>query len=752
MADDSGLIGKPTARIDGRLKVTGEARYPSDEPLGNPAFAVLLTSAIARGRITGFDLAEARAVPGFIDILTHETARGEVKPPRGADGGETTTTLESDRVWHDGQIIGLVMAESPEAAREAAAKVVVRYAEERPSATFDSPGAEPKVLAEVAKDHKDPKVGDAEGAFAAAPVKVDQRYSTPTQHHNPMELFTTTCAWQGGKLTVYEPSQFVHGLRGGLATQLGMDKADIRVVSHYVGGAFGSRGGLTARTAWVALAARRLNRPVKLEPRRQDGFTIVTYRAETRQRVRLGAGRDGKLQALLHEGWEAVSRPSNYSVGGLDTTARLYACPNVWTRANIVHLDRNTPGFMRAPPETPFLFPLETALDELAVELGMDPIELRRINDAKVEPIKQLPYTSRGLMTCFDQAASAFEWKRRDPKPASMRDGDWQVGLGCATASYHASISASCARIVLSPEGKARVQLAAHEIGTGAYTIIAMTAAERLGLPLEAISVEAGDSDLPAAGLAAGSTHAASTCNAVAKACEMVRDQVARAAVRANEPPFAGANPDTLRLDGGRLVGPDGRSEPLKDALGRIGQVEVYAETTPEGGPPNGAAMLYAGQPAIARGTEQAKDIRRSFGAHFIEVGVHARTREVRVRRAVSAFAAGRIMNPTTARSQLMGGMIWGISAALHEATEIDERYARYMNKDLAEYLIPVNADVPEVEVILVPEVDQKVNPLGIKGVGELGTTGMNAAVANAVFHATGVRVRDLPIRIEQLL
>jgi xanthine dehydrogenase YagR molybdenum-binding subunit len=748
---ESTRIGQPTPRIDARPKVTGAARYAADVAVARPAYAALVTSAIARGRVSGIDDRATRAVPGFLDLLTHANAASLVKSPRGPDGGATTTTMESDRIWHDGQIIALVVGETMEAAREAANRLVVDYVVEQPSASFDSPGAEILPVATVDEKHQDPSVGDANAAFAKAPVKIDGRFETPTQHHNPLELFSTTCAWQGDHLTIYESSQFVHALRAGVARQLGIEPAQVRVISSYIGGGFGSRGGPTSRTAWVAVAAKRLGRPVKLEPRRQDGFTIATYRAETRHHMQLAAGRDGKLQALIHESWEATSRPSHYNVSGVATTSRLYACPNVRTQVHVARLDRNTPGFMRAPPETPYLFPLECAMDELAYALNMDPLALRRINDTHVEPIKGLPYSSRHLVECLDAGAKAFGWSRRTAAPGSMRDGEWLIGMGCASAAYHASIGASTARVLLSTDGRAVVQTAAHEIGTGALTIIAMTAADRLGLPIEQVSVEAGDSDLPPAGLAAGSTHAASTCNVVAKACEMIRARLAQAAVATNSP-LAGLDPATLQLRDGLLQAPDGKNEPLKDALARTGRIEVYAENIPPGAPPNGAEMLYNGQVAMARGTELEKEIRYSFGAQFVEVGVHARTREVRVRRATGAFAAGRIMNPVTARSQFMGGMIWGISAALHEATEIDMRTARYYNDDLAEYLIPVNADIPEVDVIFIPEEDSHVNPLGIKGIGELGTTGMNAAVANAVFHATGVRIRELPIRIEKLL
>ena len=758
-------IGAATPRLDGRLKVTGGARYGSDIDGGrNPAHGYLRTSAIARGRITRLDETEARKVPGVVEILTFRNVGDRIKPGKTfSDQGYMGTTiapLASDRVQHDGQIVALVVADSFEAARDAAHRLDIAYAEERPSATFDSPGlkeglANPKPKSKEGEQGGDenPKVGDAAGAFAAAPVTIDQRYETPTQHHNPIELFTTTCAWDGDKLTVWESSQNMYGFKNGLAEQLGIPAENVRTVSPFVGGAFGSRGSLTQRTAIVALAAKMVGRPVRLEATRSQGFTIATYRAETRHRVRLAAARDGKLQALIHEGWEISSRPDDYKVAGTDASTRLYACPNVDSNVTIVHADRNTPGFMRSPPETPYLFALESAMDELAVALQMDPVELRRVNDTKVEPIKGLPYTSRALMPCFDTAAKAFGWGRRTPQPGSMRDGDWLIGWGCASTMYPTQMGPAAARVTLSPQGRVTVQTATHEIGTGVMTVVALTAAEGLGVPFDRVDVQVGDSRLPPAPVAGGSNSTASVCNVVAKACGDIRDQIARAAVTPGAP-FAGADPAALRLVDGQLVAPDGRKEPLDKAMGRAsaGAIEVYAENVPHGVPADGAKGLYKGQGKLAGGAKLKDRIQFAFGAQFVEVRVHSRTREVRAPRLVGAYAAGRIMNPKTAKSQLMGGQIWGISAALHEATEIDRRSARYYNDDLAEYLIPVSADIGTIETIFLPEQDRQVNDLGIKGIGELGNVGLNAAVANAVHHATGVRIRELPIRIEKLL
>ncbi|HZZ88561.1 MAG TPA: xanthine dehydrogenase family protein molybdopterin-binding subunit, partial [Caulobacteraceae bacterium] len=687
-------IGVAATRVDGPVKVTGEARYGSDFPAERAAYAVLATSPIALGEITGIDDAAARAVPGFLDLLTwrdvgEAVKAGEMFSQKGYMGS-TIAPLASPSVRHGGQIVAVVVAETFEAASEAAQKLKLTYAEAKPSATFDSPGVQEVAAKDASKTHEDPAVGDAEAAFAAAPVKVDERYSTPTQHHNPIELFTTACAWSGGKLTVWESSQSVWGARFGLAEQLGVSPDDVRVISPYIGGAFGSRGSLTQRTALIALAARRLGRPVKLMTSREQGFTIATYRAETRHHVRVAASPDGKLTALIHEGWEVTSRPDAYMVAGTDASTRIYACPNVASKVAIVHADRNTPGFMRSPPEVPYIFAIESAIDELAYALKLDPIELRRRNDTQVEPIRQLPYTSRHLMACFDTGAAAFGWARRTPQPGSMREGDWLVGLGCATTLYPTQVAPASARVRLAPDGAVKVQCATHEIGQGIRTALALTAAGALGAPLERVSVEVGDSDLPPAPVAGGSNSTASCCNVVAKACEDIRGRLAKAAVLANDGPFAGRDPTTLRVAGGEMRGPDGAAEPLANAIGRAGAgaIEVYAENTPHGVPPEGVQGLYRGKAAIAGGAKLKDRIQFAFGAQFVEVRVHSLTGEVRTPRVVGAYAAGRIVNPLTARSQLMGGMIWGISAALHEATEIDVRSARYYNDDLSEYLI----------------------------------------------------------------
>jgi xanthine dehydrogenase YagR molybdenum-binding subunit len=745
-------MGSPAPRYDARLKVTGAARYPSDMAVANPAYAVLVTSTIAKGTIKSLDLDEARAVTGVLDILTKDNT-GALKPVEFGEASSTSIEQLGPEIFHSGQIIAIVVAETSEAATEAAALVKVSYDNETPAATFGSPGLTEGDATKESQHKQLPQAGDAAAAIAGADVTIDAEYGTPTQHHNPIELFTTTCAWTGDLLTVYEPSQFVYGLKNSVAQRLGIEPENVRVVSPFVGGAFGSKGMMTPRTAMIALAAKRLNRPVKLAATRAQGFTVATYRAETRHHIRLGARRDGRLVGYGHEGWEISSRPDPYAVAGVVDSAQLYAFGAVATKVNIVHADRSTPGFMRSPPVVPYIYALESAMDEMALKLNMDPVEFRRINDTTKSPIDDKPYSSRSLMTCYDQAAAAFGWTRRSLAPGSMRDGDWLIGWGCASAFYPTHIGAATARVRLMANGNVRVQSAAHEIGNGVYTVLGQMAAERLGVELSAVTVEVGDSQLPPAPVAGGSNTTASTCNAVMKACDAIREKVFRGATTANDGPLAGRSPNELCLKDRQVVANDGASETLTDVFKRLGaaSVEEYAEFVPEGLTPDAVQKLYAGKLAMTGGAH-GKKIMYAQGAEFVEVRVHALTREIRVPRIVGAFAAGRLMNTRTAHSQLMGGMIWGISSALHEATEIDPRYARYVNDNLADYAVPVNADVNDVEVILVSEVDHDVNPAGIKGLGELANVGTAAAIANAVYHATGTRVRQLPIRIEKLL
>jgi xanthine dehydrogenase YagR molybdenum-binding subunit len=727
-------MGQPVTRYDAVAKVTGGARYPSDQSVDRPAHAFLVMSAIAKGRITELDEADARAVPGVLDIFTHRNTGDLTKTEYKPGGGGASTSMQGfgPEIDHGKQIVAMVVADTYEAAREAGYRLKISYAEEAPTATFGSPGADVKDAdpegSEETKKNEREKTGDADAALASAAVTVDAEYFMPTQHHNPIELFTTTCVWDGPKLTIHEPSQFVYGLKNNVAKRLDISPDDLHVVSPFIGGAFGSKAQMTPRTALVALAAKKIGRPVKLVATRDQGYTVSTYRAETRHHVKLGADEKGKLVAYWHEGQEVTSRPDTYSVSGTEETQHLYHFGAVHSHVDVVHADRNTPGFMRSPPVVPYVYALESALDELAVKLKMDPVELRRVNDSMKDSFGK-EYTSRSLMACYDAAAERFGWSARNSEPGSMRDGDWLIGWGCATAVYPTHIGAAAVRVRLNANGGVLVQTAAHDLGTGAYTVIAQEAAERLGVPYENVEVEIGDSSLPAATVAGGSNTTASVCSAVIKACAAISSRL----VGSSAGVAMGGNLGALFQQAG------------------VSQIEEYAEYVPPGGSADAIAKLNKGQPTLTGGGSGEK-LMYALGAEFVEVRINARTREIRCPRAVGAFAGGRIMNTRTAHSQLMGGMIWGISSALHEETEIDRKRARYVNDNISEYLIPVNADIKDIDVIMLSEEDSEVNPAGVKGLGELGNVGTAAAIANAVYHATGIRVRDLPIRIEDLL
>jgi xanthine dehydrogenase YagR molybdenum-binding subunit len=755
----SARIGDAVSRIDGRQRVTGSARYGADFPVAAPAHACLCTSTIAAGRIVDIDESEARSVAGVLDIFTYRNVgtaiKGGAVPDHGGQMEASTAPLESAQIHYYGQIVAVVVAEHYEQARDAASRLRFRYAARQPASTFGQPGLETERQADVkAGALEDPQVGNASSAYDAAPVKHHAMYATPANHHNPIEMYSTTCFWEDARLVVYESNRNVTGYRFALATQLGIRAEDVHVVSPFVGGCFGSRGFLTQRTAIVALVARRLKRPVKLEVTREQMFTIAAFRAEAQTEVRLGANRDGRLCSLTHYGWEITSRADTYRVGGAGVSTRVYACPNVESMQYVVRADRHTPGFMRSPPETPYLFGLESSMDELSYQLGMDPVELRRINDTTTDPINGVPITSRRLLDCYDAAAKAFDWSRRDPRPATMRDGDWVVGLGCASAVHTAQAAPASARVSLGADGLVTAQAAAHDIGGGLHTAVAITVSDILGVPIEQITVQLGDSDLPPSPLAGGSNSTTSVCNVVANACREIRERVIAAAITAIDSPLNNVDADSVTMRDNQLVGPRGAAEPIATAVARTtrGALEVHAEYVPHGAEPQALQLLYHGVTRLAGGVRLKDRVQCSYGANFVEVGVHRLTREIRVRRIVGAYAFGTVVNEKAARSQLIGAQIFGVSAALHEATELDLRTGGYTNANLAGYLIPVNADVPRQEALILPEHDHTINRLGTKGVGELGNCGMNAAIANAVYNATGVRIRKMPIRLEQVL
>ncbi len=722
-------MGAPDARIEARAKVTGGLLYASDTPLANPAYAFLVTSGIAKGTIRGFDLAAAKALPGVIEVFTYQNLPKRADVKFAGEGGYVSNShdpLGSAEIAHDGQIVAVVVAESYEIARDAAHRVRVDYSEAVPSATLTSRGAETQDAADVAKGWEDKEAGNFDRAWPKSAVTIEADYSTPAQHHNPIELFTTSAVWHGDQLTIYEPSQFVWNLKNAVAKNLGIDPAKVTVINPFVGGAFGSKGMMTQRTGIVARIAKIVGRPVKLVATRDQGFTIATFRAETSHHIKLGADKKGRLTALSHDAWELTSRNDPYKVGGTEATTQMYAVPDVTSKVRLVRADRNTPGFMRSPPEVPYMFALECAMDELAEKCGIDPVEFRRINDTRTSPITGEKFTSRHLIECFDAGAKAFGWSDRDPRPGSMHEGDWLIGYGTAATCYPANTMAATARVRLSADGHVRVQIAAHDVGTGATTVMGQVASEALGIPLDLIEVEMGDSRLPPGPVAGGSQTTASGGSAVKAACDKVAARF-----------------------GNRMPAP---GKPLEDAFTRlgVGVIEEYAEWAPPKSK-GSVARLYQGQMSGGAEGEEKPILAFAYGAEFVEVRIHRRTKEIRVPRILGAFTAGRIMNPRTARSQLMGGLIWGISSALHEATEIDEKRARYVNDNLSEYLIPVCADIRSVEVIMLPEEDDQV-PMGAKGVGELGNVGTNAAIANAVYHATGKRIRDLPITIDKLI
>ncbi len=740
-----GSIGQPVIRRDAAAKASGAAQYAGDFPHANAAYAALVLSKVARGRITSIDTSEAEAVPGVQLVLTHRSLNEgigeETFAMKGGHMQSSFMPLTSDEVHYAGQIVSLIVADTQEAAEQAASRVAVDYATQPASAAMDDPGH-----TEEPMEAKSIDVGDALAAFAAAEVSVDATYLTPAQHHNPMELYSAIAVWRDGALLVHTPSQWVVGKQAALAKIFGIPMHDVHVQSPYIGGGFGGKATLLPHTVLVAMAARRLGRAVKLVVPREAMFTVGSFRPATRSRVRLAATRDGTLTAVLHDEVGQSAVIDHVAFPATDVTARMYASPNIRMREATIATDVNTPGFQRAPAEAPGFFGFESAVDELAEKLGMDPIELRVRNEPARDPVKGLAWSSRSLVPCFRRGAELFGWNRRWPKPGTLTTpGGLLIGLGCATATYPSAMAPSSARVRLAADGTCVVSCAAHDLGTGAYTVLGQVAADVLGVPNELVRVHLGDTTLPSGPVAGGSITTGSCGSAVQKAALAVRTTLLAAA--------SGGQPAGWTLAGGQVVSPDGQRRPATEVLATMtsGAIEETADWKPATLSDDQMRQGLAGGMAFA-GPTTPTYASYSFGAQFAEVHIDPLLRTVRVAKMVGVFACGRIINPRTARSNLAGGMVWGASFALLEESQVDRPRARFANTDLAGYHVSTNADIGEVIVETIHEEDAVVNPIGAKAVGEIGIVGMNAAIANAVYNATGVRVRKTPILVEDLL
>lgn len=749
--------GQPMPRVDGRSKVTGRARYAAEQVHANLAHARLVTSRIARGQVSSIDTSAAEAAGAKL-ILTHLNSEKLVPITAAYPAGRAQTSflpMESAEVRYAGQPVALVVADTPELADHAASLVEIDYIE----ASHETELATQIERARKTKGSKDVVKGDVDAAFAASPVKIVATYRTATEHHNAMERFSTTAFWENGQLIVHEATQWLSGMRAHLAERFGISQDRVRVISPFVGGGFGSKALPMPHTALTAVAAKRLGRPVKLIVSREQMFTVGGYRPESVSRVRLGASKDGRLTAYSHDYFTPASRSDPAAMPGVESPAVLYASPALRGRDRFVDLDVNHPGPMRAPAEMPSVFALESAIDELAHSLGMDPVAFRLKNDAGPhDPVSGLPFSSRSLARCWTRGAELFGWSERPLAPRSLIDGDWLVGWGCGASLYPVYVGPSSVRMRLSGDGSLLVQLAGQDLGTGLYTVVAGAAAEMLGIAADRIRVEMGDSELPFGSMAAGSRSTASVVPAVRRAAERVRGRLLAAATQGSGP-LAGETTGNLAIRDGNVVSTvpgDAATEAIAAILERIprGAIEETGEFVPAGLPSDRLSGVYKGSEGAMGPVVEKAWAMYSFGAQFVEVRIHRLTGIIRVPRAVGVFGAGRIANPRTAHSQLMGGMIWGLSSGLFEATRLDHRYGRYVNANLAEYPIPVCADIGSIQVEMLDETDhaRDVNPSGMKGVGELSVVGTGAAIANAVFHATGRRVRHIPITIEDVL
>ncbi|MEV4315783.1 xanthine dehydrogenase family protein molybdopterin-binding subunit [Actinocrispum sp. NPDC049592] len=719
------IAGLPIDRIDGRAKVTGAAKYTADTDIPGVLHGVLVLSTIARGKITSIDTGRAKSAPGVVDVFTHlNTPRLTLLPFFPYTRG--FIPMQDEIINHDGQPVAIVVAQTLEQAQYASTLVDVRYSQEVPKA----------VLGQVAGTEyvPDPALGEpneftrGDVTSAAADVKIDANYSSPTHHHNPIETSASLAVWQDGKLTAYETAQGIQFSRGVLAYSLGVQPTDVRVRTAYLGGGFGSKSVVLPHTLLTAAIARVLGQPLKVVLTRAAMYTSTGHRSEFRQRVALGATKDGKLTSLIQTTTQQASRTDEVTYNPTRSARMLYAVPNLQVRQQVAALDRPGAGFTRSP-ETAAHFGLETAMDELAYAVGVDPLELRLRNYAEVDPETRQPFTSRYLRDCYRMAANAFGWSRRSMKPGSTRDGQEFIGWGMATEAHSSLAFPSSALVQMNVDGTVLAQSSTQEIGTGTLTVMTQAVAEIMGTTVDAVTFQLGDSDLPAASWSAASATVKSVVAALDKAGKAVRDNVIKLAVADARSPLSGLAVDQVEAEHGHLfaTGDRSRRDSYLDVMSRHGNVVATTAQTPS-------------TPGY------------TTGAVFVEVRIDPRSGRVRVTRAVGAYDPGRVMNRKTARSQVIGGITWGIGFALMEQTVVDQRTARIVNPNLSGYLIPVNADVPDIQALFVDKPDPGSPALGARGFGEVPITGVPAAIGNAVFHATGRRIRDLPITQDKLL
>jgi xanthine dehydrogenase YagR molybdenum-binding subunit len=728
-------IGTATSRIDGRAKVTGDAKYAAEYNFPGLAHGYVVDATIPRGRITSIDTSAALRVGGVLDVLTHEhrppmadtdkAYRDDVAPEKGSP----YRPLYDDRVMFSGQPVALVLAEDWETAHFAASLVRIEYKAEPHVTDLRSQREKAFVVEKPEKPR-----GDAAKAFAAAEVRHEAEYFIPTEHHNPMELFASTVTWDGGgKLTVYDKTQGVQNVQRYLCGVFDKRPDEVRVMSPFMGGGFGAGLRPQYQVVLAALAAIALKRPARVVLTRAQMYALG-YRPATIERLALGANAAGTLEAITHEAIAVTSQFEEFSRNDTGWADLLYKSANTKFVHKLARLDVPTSSDMRAPGAATGVYALECAMDELAVALKTDPLQLRLQCYSDRDQTADLPYTSKQLRECYRQGAAAFGWEKRNPEPRSMRDGNELVGWGMATGIWEALQMPTAVRIVLTANGHAEVASAASDIGTGTYTIMAQVAADMLGLPLDNVSIKLGDSTLPQCPVEGGSWIAASVCNAIVTTAGEVRKELLDLACRLDDSPLAGATLDDVVLTDGKIVSKRDASRAISiaDAMRHSHIDRITREKT----------NSFPEDKAHARNTHSAI---------FAEVKVDREIGVVRVTRVVSAVAAGRILNLKTAHSQVMGSVVWGIGMALHEETVFDHRFGRIVNANIAEYHVPVNADVHDIKVIFVDEPDEAVNQLGVKGLGEIGIVGVAAAIANAIYHATGKRIRDLPITLDKL-